>query len=87
MVLFSNKYFMYFEDVELSLKLSEYGKLIMDCSIKAKHKHNKESHRNLRLFIHHLTSAIKFFVTNINKFQLISLRNKNYLNKVRDFKK
>lgn len=81
-IYFSRRYHMYFEDIDYSMKLSKIGKLILTPKIKIFHIHQKESHKNFKLFIVHLLSAIIFFISNINNIKNINITNKNYIKKL-----
>ena len=78
-IYFSKRYHMYFEDIDYSIKLSKKGKLLLISKVNIFHIHQKGSHKNAKLFIHHLLSAIIFLISNTNNFKNIIKTNKNYL--------
>jgi N-acetylglucosaminyl-diphospho-decaprenol L-rhamnosyltransferase len=59
---FDEKYFLYYEDVDLCARMHLAGfKILLCTSIQVIHDARRESHRNFRYFKWHLTSIIKFF--------------------------
>lgn len=63
---FDENYFLYYEDVDLCarLKLSGY-KVILFPSVSAIHEARRESHRNLKYLKWHLSSIIRFFLSDV----------------------
>ncbi|MDY6793340.1 MAG: glycosyltransferase family 2 protein [Thermodesulfobacteriota bacterium] len=72
---FDEKYFLYYEDVDLCARLTFYGyKIIHYPFVSAIHKARYDSHHNIRYLIWHIFSIIRFFTSNaylktvLNKF-------------------
>lgn len=61
---FDERYFLYYEDVELCTRLRVGGKQIVLCpAVTAVHAARRASRRNLRLAAHHLSSMLRFFLS------------------------
>ena len=59
---FGEKYFLYYEDVDLCARLKFYGyKIIHYPFVSAIHKAHYDSHRNIRYLSWHIFSIIRFF--------------------------
>jgi hypothetical protein len=59
---FDERYFLYYEDVDLCSRLALAGKRIVFCpEVEVIHDARRESHRNLRYFRVHLASMLRFF--------------------------
>lgn len=59
---FDKRYFMYLEDADLTLRAKRLGKVIFLPDISVTHLWGRGSHKNLRLFVIHLISCIKFLI-------------------------
>ena len=59
--LFDTRFFMYFEDYDLSRRFAEVYRVIAASSPTIIHQHGAGSRRSLRLFAHHLLSAYRYF--------------------------
>ena len=59
---FDERYFLYYEDVDLCTRLALAGKRVVYCpAVEAIHDARRESHRSLRYLRHHLASMLRFF--------------------------
>lgn len=59
---FDERYFLYYEDVDLCTRLALAGKRVVYCpAVEAIHDARRESHRNVRYLRHHLASMLRFF--------------------------
>lgn len=58
---FDERYFMYFEDVDLSRRFYQKSKSVYYPLVSVVHMAHRESHRNLQLFWIHFQSAIFYF--------------------------
>ena len=60
---FDERYFLYMEDVDMCKKIDEIGKKkLYFPEVTITHQHQKESSKKIRLLIHHISSAIKYFL-------------------------
>ena len=60
---FDERYFLYMEDADLCRKIDETGKKKLYCpSLEVVHYHQKGSSKSIKLFLYHLSSAIKYFL-------------------------
>lgn len=59
---FDERYFLYFEDVDLCRRVGMVSEVIYYPETKITHILNRESKRNLKLMLVHITSAIKYFL-------------------------
>lgn len=59
---FDPRYFLYMEDVDISRKLSEMGLVIYHPEISVMHHWSRESSRNLKGALLHISSASKYFL-------------------------
>ena len=57
---FNSKYFLYFEDWDLSKRLSSLGDLVVLNDVYVKHAHKSEANFKLKPFIHFVNSYFKF---------------------------
>jgi N-acetylglucosaminyl-diphospho-decaprenol L-rhamnosyltransferase len=63
---FDEKYFLYYEDVDLCARLHLAGFKVLFCrSIKVIHDARRESHRSFKYFRWHLSSMINFFCSSV----------------------
>lgn len=59
---FDERYFLYFEDVDLCSRLRLAGyKVVLDPSVKVIHEARRKSHKNIQYFIWHVLSGLRFF--------------------------
>ena len=59
--LFDERFFLYLEDVDLTRRISRWGKTIFYPKVHIVHKHNRGSYSSFKLLIRHITSAYKYF--------------------------
>lgn len=59
---FDERYFMYFEDADLTKKMQKLGKTIYDPNIFVIHKWKREDTKNITLKVEHIKSMLIFFV-------------------------
>jgi N-acetylglucosaminyl-diphospho-decaprenol L-rhamnosyltransferase len=61
---FSERYFLYFEDVDFCARARLAGfNILVNKEIRVIHEAQRDSHRKLRFLLWHLGSAIKFFIS------------------------
>ena len=61
---FNEKYFLYYEDVDLCTRLKLAGyKIVLCAGVSAVHDARRESHSSLKHFLSHLRSFIRFFLS------------------------
>lgn len=61
---FDERFFLYYEDVDICCRLRLAGyEIVVDSSTTATHQARRASHRNLRYFRHHVFSMIRFFAS------------------------
>lgn len=58
---FDDRFFMYFEDVDLTQRAKEYGKTIIYPEAKVFHSWNRDSAQKFKYFCIHVSSMIKYF--------------------------
>ncbi len=58
---FDDRFFMYFEDVDLSRRIGENYKNLYLPGVKITHGFNKASYKSLKLMKAHIASAVKYF--------------------------
>ncbi len=58
---FDERYFLYFEDVDLSRRISKHFRTVYYPKVSVYHNHKNENYRNLALFRHLLRSGILYF--------------------------
>jgi len=58
---FDERFFMYMEDVDIFVRAKKYGKTVINPTYRIYHEYRKASSKNLKLFLWHLISVIKFF--------------------------
>lgn len=58
---FDDRYFMYLEDADLCRRVNEDSRLMYCPHVKVIHKWEKASHRNVKMFVIHVKSIIKYF--------------------------
>ncbi len=73
---FNEKYFLYYEDVDICTRLRLAGYKILLCTgVTAIHNARRESHRHLKHFLTHLRSILRFFLSPVYlKALLLNLR-------------
>lgn len=59
---FDKRYFMYFEDCDLSREVNRISKVVYNPGATVYHEWGRESKRNLKLTLIHLTSMMKYFM-------------------------
>jgi GT2 family glycosyltransferase len=61
---FSQKYFLYYEDVDLCARIKLHGYKVALCpGAKVVHEARRDSHREMKFFKWHLTSMLRFFLS------------------------
>ena len=59
---FDERYFLYMEDADICRKIAKNGKRILYQPTEVvEHLHRRDSAKNVKLFLHHVTSAFKYF--------------------------
>ncbi|AUJ30855.1 glycosyltransferase family 2 protein [Liquorilactobacillus hordei] len=58
---FDERFFMYLEDADLCKRVNQVSKLIYFPNTTVLHRWERKSHKNLRMFIIHLESLLKYF--------------------------
>lgn len=59
---FDERFFMYMEDVDIFIRAKEYGKTVINNKFKVFHEYRRSSSKNLKLFVIHTISVMKFFM-------------------------
>lgn len=59
--LFDERFFLYFEDTDLSRRIHEQYRTIYYPHVSIHHIHERSSYREFKTFVHHLNSAILYF--------------------------
>lgn len=59
--LFDERFFLYLEDVDLTRRISKWGKTIFYPKVHITHKHSRGSYSSFKLLMRHITSAYKYF--------------------------
>jgi GT2 family glycosyltransferase len=59
--LFDERFFLYFEDVDLSRRVGRVARTVFVPHVAIVHDYGRGSYRNWRLFWHHLVSATRYF--------------------------
>ena len=59
---FDEGYFMYMEDIDLTRRISDLSDIAYLPSVQIIHKHSKGSFKKLKLFLHHVKSACRYFI-------------------------
>lgn len=63
---FDERFFLYFEDVDICSRLRLAGyKIVLDPSVKVIHDARRESHKNIKYFIWHVQSGLRFFSSKV----------------------
>ena len=74
---FDEKYFLYYEDVDLCARLHLSGYQIIVCpSVQVVHEAQRESHKNFRYLRWHILSVLRFFLSRV--FFDVTVRKKSY---------
>ena len=58
---FDDRYFMYMEDVDLTLRAKKYGKTVIVPKFSVCHLWKRESAKSLKMLLIHTKSVFKFF--------------------------
>ena len=58
---FDERYFLYLEDVDLCRRIHQQFKTIYFPEVAVYHRYEKGSYRNVRLLMHHIVSALRYF--------------------------
>lgn len=59
--LFDERFFLYFEDVDLSRRLGRVGRTVFYPHVTIVHEYGRGSYHNWRLLWHHVVSALRYF--------------------------
>ncbi|MGX9217308.1 glycosyltransferase [Massilia varians] len=59
--LFDKRFFLYFEDVDLSRRLARVGRTVFYPHVTVMHEYGRGSYRDWRLLCHHSASAVRYF--------------------------
>jgi GT2 family glycosyltransferase len=59
--LFDERFFMYFEDVDLSRRIGSIARTVFFPHVCIIHEYNKGSYKEVRLLMHHIISAVRYF--------------------------
>lgn len=59
---FDERYFMYMEDADLTLRAKKYGRVVMVPNISVTHEWERTSAKNIKYLMIHIFSAFKFFL-------------------------
>lgn len=63
---FDERYFLYYEDVDLCARMALAGyKIVLDPSVSVIHDARRESHRNFSYFRRHIASITRFFLSRV----------------------
>lgn len=74
---FDERYYLYFEDVDLCSRLRLAGyKVVLDPSVSVFHEARRDSHKNIRFFIWHVSSGLRFFSSRVFMASLLNRSNK-----------
>lgn len=73
---FDTRYFMYMEDIDLSRRLAQTGRVVFLPEARIEHGFAKASYRNRKLMLAHIQSAVRYF----NKWGWIFDRQRNKAN-------
>ncbi len=58
---FDQRFFMYFEDLDLSIRLKEFGDIVLDPTTHVVHSWNRASMKSNRMFLLQIQSMLKFY--------------------------
>lgn len=58
---FDDRFFMYFEDADLSKRAKNYGKIIFNPSVAVTHSWHRDSAKKLKFLFIHIASMLKYF--------------------------
>lgn len=59
--LFDERFFLYFEDVDLSRRIGRVARTVFFPGVQVEHGYAAGSYRNARLLWHHIVSAVRYF--------------------------
>ncbi|MBQ8204015.1 MAG: glycosyltransferase family 2 protein [Clostridia bacterium] len=57
---FDERYFMYLEDADLTLRAKKYGRVVINTGVSVFHRWERESSKKIKYLIIHICSALKF---------------------------
>lgn len=58
---FDERFFMYLEDIDLTRRISQHGRVVFNPDASIVHEFGKASYKNTRLMLIHMQSAIRYF--------------------------
>lgn len=64
---FDERFFMYLEDADLTLRAKQYGRVVFDPSVSVTHAWHRDSAKRIKYLFIHLTSTVKFLLKRRNK--------------------
>ena len=64
---FDERFFMYMEDADLTLRAKQYGRVVIDPSVSVTHAWHRDSAKSIKYLFIHLTSTVKFLLKRRNK--------------------
>jgi len=59
---FDERFFLYFEDVDLCRRMGAISKIVYYPNVRIVHVHKKESSSSLRALLIHIVSALRYFI-------------------------
>ncbi len=64
---FDERYFMYLEDVDLTMRAKKYGRVVINPSVSVTHAWHRDSAKSIKYLAIHITSSVKFLIKWRNK--------------------
>ncbi|MGR2661899.1 glycosyltransferase [Chromobacterium haemolyticum] len=58
---FDERFFMYLEDIDLTRRISQHGRIVFNPDASVVHEFGKASYKNTRLMLIHMQSAMRYF--------------------------